>query len=412
MISDQSFLDSSHIVISTLFSHHAIEPFRNSRTTPDKGLLVELISPGLQAQRIPEQSTQFPREGGPGRRSTGFIDLGQFPEQVRQTRLARGRRHLPVGPPEVGDQRAVERFRKKRAQRWRSPRLVDHVIRGLFGGKAPQPSCFAGFSPPGFIRMKYTGFLHVLADLLIPLVEHLGHPVPGVNQPSNTQLELQMVADHGQHHRHGHANTVMEPAGQRHQPMTERGPRQCIRNRRLHQLLATGTPLPRNRVLHHFYFRNHDILDQPESSFAWFRYLSAALGTGLQRRMLFLAGWFRRGTSLALMALLGAWFFLASTLRWFLVGWNHTRWRRPLDGLFLLKCRQLFRQVHQNEDGLFLFHGQDGFCLFPRKRNCEVVKFLLACLFLHARIVCTYWGKVQVSFGYNHGLLQKFASDG
>jgi len=100
------------------------------------------------------------------------------------------------------------------------------------------------------------------------------------------------------------------------------------------------------------------------------------------------------------------------TLRWFLVGWNHTRWRRPLDGLFLLKCRQLFRQVHQNEDGLFLFHGQDGFCLFPRKRNCEVVKFLLAGLFLHARIVCTYWGKVQVSFGYNHGFLQKFASDG
>ena len=398
VIPDQSFLDPGHISIPTLFSHHVIQAFCNTRTTPGKGLFVELTSSGLQAQGISEQPTELSREGGPRRRRTGFIDLDQLPEQVGQTRLARGGRHHPVGRPEVGDQRAIERFSKKRAQRWRSPRLMDHVICGFGGGKTPQPSRFTRFSPPGFIRMKNTGFFHFFADLLLPLVEHLGHPVPGIDQPANAQFELQMITDHGQHHRHRHPDAVMEPAGQGHQPVTERGPGQCIRNRRFHQLLTTGTPLPRNRVLHHFYFRHHDILDQPESSFAWFRHRSSALGTGLQRWMLFLAGWFRRRAPFSLMAFLGSGFLLSSACRWFLVCRNHSRWCSDYGRLLLLKCRQLLREVHQNEDGRVLFHGQNGFCLFPRQRNCEVLKLLLVRLFLHTEIVCIYWRKVQVSY--------------
>ena len=227
-----------------------------SSLTAIKGFELARIFSLRESDGIFEQACQLFAKGLPLRGSVVFVHLGQFGEQMIETPLLCQGTDFVIGAPEVADENSPEQGSQDLLDHRGSPAFGDQIVAELFGGETPQPVGDAVKAPAGLIGIQDRAFGDPLADVIIDGLKEDGEVFPGLGQSSGAYFEaanngkdLDDIVD-------ADADQIMEPGREHHQPQSDHGVGQGIRNGGEDDLFALRAPIAMDRVLCHLRFLN------------------------------------------------------------------------------------------------------------------------------------------------------------
>jgi site-specific DNA recombinase len=266
---------------------------------------------GLRAESA-SPSPADPEGSGGGEGSEpegGTVDPGARlrSDGVRQALLLLRADDRVVGRPEVGHQHPGELLLEELLQGRGASAAVDHVVGQIGRRKAPQPMGLAVDPPAGLVGVQHRAAQGLGLDLQVPDQEDLAEPPPHLHQAPGGELEVQVeiedVEDLGQRH----AQQVVEPGREHHDPQADGRAGQGIGHDRLDGVAALRAPVPRDDVLgDHRGDVGGDVLDDPRPRRAAGPHRPVALGARRERMLLAAIDSWRRGPTMPGMSRLGA----------------------------------------------------------------------------------------------------------
>ena len=154
-----------------------------------------------------------------------------------------------VGAPEVGHQHPGELLLEEPLQRRAAAAAVDHVAGDVPRREAPQPMGLAVDPPAGLVGVRDGASQGLRPDLVVPGRQDLPQPPPHLDQAAGRepepQVEVEDVRDLGQRH----AQQIMQPRRERHDPQPDRRAGQGVGDGRLDGRPAMRAPVAMDRVL-------------------------------------------------------------------------------------------------------------------------------------------------------------------